>query len=337
MQFNLVACGGTFDHFHKGHREFLKMALNLGEKLILGLTSDNYAKNKPLSFAIEQYKVRKNIVEKFLKDNKLFRKVEIVEINDVFGPTLSENFRADAIIVAEKSISGAEIINEQRRKEGLSEFKIVIHPTVLGQDGKQISSFRIRNGEINREGRPYINPLWLKQKLFLTEEIRRRLEKPFGFLVGNLEELVSQKFPFVITVGDVTAKKFNDLSLKQNIAVIDFGVGRKVMFSDIKELGFLGNEIIIKVNNPAGCITSDIFTGVQDALKPRPATVGKERVIIRIEGEEDLSVLPLILASPLGTSIYYGQPNKGIVGIDVSEECKNEAYDIVSKFKTIGN
>lgn len=333
MEFNLVICGGTFDHFHKGHRKFLEFALSLSSKLILGLTSDMYAVNKELSFAIQSYEERKKAIEEFLEKENFLERVEVIKINDIFGPTLSENFKAQAIIVSSSTLKGAEIINEYRKKQGLSEFKIVIHPTVLGQDGKQISSFRIRNGEIDREGRSYINPLWFKQKLFLTEEIRRRLEKPFGIIVENLKELVNQKPPFIITVGDVTAKKFNDLSLKQNIAVIDFKVGRKVMFSKIEELGFLGNETIIKVDNPAGCITSDIFTGVQDALKQGL----KERVIIKIGGEEDLSVLPLILALPLGASIYYGQPNKGIVRIDVSEENKEEAYDIVSKFKAINN
>lgn len=333
MEFNSIVCGGTFDHFHKGHRKFLQFALSLGSKLILGLTSDMYAVNKELSFATQSYEERKKAIEEFLKKENLLERIQIIKIDDIFGPTLSETFKADAIIVSSSTLKGAEIINEYRKKQGLSEFKIVIHPTVLGQDGKQISSFRIRNGEINREGKPYINPLWLKQKLFLTEEIRKRLEKPFGIIIENIKELASQNCPFVITVGDVTTKKFNDLSLKQNIAVIDFKVARKVVFSNIKELGFLGNEMIIKVNNPAGCITSDIFAGVQDALKQGL----KEKVIIKIEGEEDLSVLPLILASPLGTGIYYGQPNKGMVKTEVSEESKNEAYGIVSKFKVVEN
>lgn len=331
MEFNLVVCGGTFDHFHKGHRKFLQFALSLSNKLVVGLTSDTYSGNKELSFASQSYEERKKTIEEFLKKENFLERVEILKIEDMFGPTLSETFNAQAIIVSSSTLRGAEIINEHRKKQGLSEFKIIIQPTILGPDDKQISSLRIRNGEINREGRPYINPLWLKQKLFLTEEIRKRLEKPFGIIIENIKELASQSCPFVITVGDVTAKKFNDLSLKQNIAVIDFKVARKVVFSNIEELGFLGNEMIIKVNNPAGCITSDIFAGVQDALKQGL----KEKVIIKIEGEEDLAVLPLILTSPLNSIILYGQPNQGIVKVEVSEKIKKIAYGLVNRFEML--
>jgi uncharacterized protein (UPF0218 family) len=58
-------------------------------------------------------------------------------------------------------------------------------------------------------------------------------------------------------------------------------------------------------------------------------------VILKIIGEEDLAVLPLILAAPLDTIIYYGQPNKGLVKILVSEENKERAYNILLKFRPI--
>jgi len=42
MKYNLVACGGTFDHFHKGHEEFLRYVFSVGKKVIVGVTSDEY-------------------------------------------------------------------------------------------------------------------------------------------------------------------------------------------------------------------------------------------------------------------------------------------------------
>ncbi len=32
---NLVVCGGTFDHFHKGHEAFLKYVFSVGKKSII--------------------------------------------------------------------------------------------------------------------------------------------------------------------------------------------------------------------------------------------------------------------------------------------------------------
>ncbi|MDO8621486.1 MAG: pantetheine-phosphate adenylyltransferase [Candidatus Levybacteria bacterium] len=335
MEFNLVACGGTFDHFHKGHRELLKLAFSLGKKVIVGVTSDNYLKGSKFKIQhskfVESYEKRKEEVLGFIKEEKVLDRVGIVEINDLFGPTLSYDLAIDAIVVSESTKEGARTINKYRTDKGLPRLEMFILPMVLAKDGGEISSFRIRNGEIDREGRPYINPLWLKHKLLLTEAIKRRLEKPFGVIIKDLKELPSQNIQFVITVGDVTTKKFNDLYLKQNIAVVDFKVGRKIMFSRIEELGFSGIEIVVKINNLAGCLTPDIFKGVRNALKQ-----GLEnRIIIKIEGEEDLSVLPLVLASPLNCVVFYGQPNEGIVRVVVSEEIKKIAYGLVDGFEML--
>ncbi len=340
MKFNLVACGGTFDHFHKGHKFLLRLAFSLGKKVVIGVTSDEYVKKLKINPStssgeklkiIEPFESRRLAVLEFVESEKALEKVEIVAINDLFGPTRAKDFICDALVVSEASINSAKTINKERKKMGLSQLKIIVQKLILASDGKPIASFRIRNGEIDREGRPYINSLWLKHKLLLTEEIRKRLKKPLGVLIRNFKESSDKKFSFVITVGDVATKAFNDLSLKQNIAVVDFKVGRKIMFSGIKELGFLGTEIIIEVNNPAGCLTPAIFTGVQNALKQGL----RNRVIIKIEGEEDLSVLPLILVAPLSYVIFYGQPNKGIVGVEISEENKKIAYGLVNRFEML--
>lgn len=333
MIFNLVVCGGTFDHFHKGHREFLKACVLYGKKVILGLTNDEYIKKSKIkiqkSKLIELYDIRKKSVEDFLKKENLDNRVKIVKINDLFGPTLLKDFRADAIIVSESSIKGAKAINDLRQKIGLSPFEIVIHPTVYAEDQKPISSSRIRAGEINREGRLYINPIWLSKKLFITESLRRILEKPQGVLVEKISDFKQSNATYIATVGDVTTKIFNKFSFVKNIAVVDFKVGRVKKFKSTKELGFSGNEMLLKVDNPAGCLTPDIFRKTLQAV----SLARNNKPIILVEGEEDLAVLPLILTLPLGSIIFYGQRKQGIVRVDVSEEKKENAHNLVSQFK----
>ena len=46
MKYKLVVCGGTFDHFHRGHREFLRHILSVSSKVLIGLTTDKYLKEK---------------------------------------------------------------------------------------------------------------------------------------------------------------------------------------------------------------------------------------------------------------------------------------------------
>lgn len=334
MVYNLIVCGGTFDHFHKGHSNFLKFACSVGKKLIIGVTSDEFAGRLKIEdrgwSKIEPFEGRKQSILELIKSEGALNKVEIIEINDLFGPTLAKDLPIDAIVVSDDTKQGAEVINEKRKELGLNPLKVLIASSVAAQDGKPISSAGIRNGEINREGEFYIKQSWLKTDLALPQNLRQEFEKPFGELrqEPNLE---SERSPYIITVGDATTKKFNEIPIKQNISVVDFKIARKEVFSSFSDLGFSKEETIIIVNNPAGHITRNLFLKILDIFKPE----FNKRVILKIEGEEDLAVLPLILAAPLDTIIYYGQPNVGLVKILVSEGSKDKAYNLISKFKPI--
>jgi hypothetical protein len=43
-----------------------------------------------------------------------------------------------------------------------------------------------------------------------------------------------------------------------------------------------------------------------------------------VDGEEDLAAVVLQLLLPLGATIYYGQPNEGLVRWQVTEESKEK-------------
>ncbi len=344
---NLIACGGTFDHFHKGHEAFLEFALSLSGKLILGLTSDDYIKISSLksqvSNLIESYEIRKKNLEDFLIQKKVRDRVSVLKINDLFGPTLSEKLIIDGIVISEDTKNGALIINQKRKELNLSPLKIFMSPSVNGENGKFISSAGIRNGEINREGKLYIKPAWLKKDLTLSGILRKELKKPFGVLSVDVLERQNQ-FNLIISVGDVITKKLNKLSVNQKISVIDFKVARKKTFSSFSDLGFFGDETVISAKNPAGHIVHDLFSKSLDIFKSN----FEKRIILKITGEEDLAVLPLTLAAPLGTVIYYGQPplrpalrdfegqaKQGIMRVEVSEEIKKIAFGLVNRFKTL--
>ena len=44
--FSLIAMGGTFDIVHKGHLTLLTHAFEISDKVIIGLTSDEFAEKK---------------------------------------------------------------------------------------------------------------------------------------------------------------------------------------------------------------------------------------------------------------------------------------------------
>lgn len=333
-KYKFTVSGGTFDHFHRGHCEFLRFALSICDKLLVGLTTDEYVRQQKIGWKPESYKTRKQALEDFLVRKKVQGRVEIEPIESVFIPKIWKKLPIEAIIVSKNTLSGAEAINKRRVKQGEKPLIIKIFDLIKGSDNQYISSSRIRNGQIDREGNPYINPLWLENSLKLGDSTRMILKRPMGPLITDLphwiylqKDLNAKK---IITVGDIITKSFNDLAINQRISAVDFYVGRRKMFFHIKELGFMETERMVRVNNPAGFITSQLFQAVLDIFRFNNRN---ERVLMKIEGEEDLAVLPFTLAAPLGFTIFYGQPNVGVVLFEVSEENKKKAYQLVSEFR----
>jgi cytidyltransferase-like protein len=331
MVYSLVASGGTFDHFHKGHEHFLSYGLSMGKNILIGITSDNYVKKVKADniSSIEQYDIRKQSVIDFLKKTNNFNRSKIISIDDQFGPTLSREIFIDGLVVSKETEMGADLINEKRKKIGLMSVDKLIAPQFFCEDNNLLSSARIRSGEVSRHGRLYANPIWLKTSLGLPDKLRKEFGKPFGEIVKTID--ISSGTPLIITVGDETSKYFNSINCEQNISVVDLKIKRKLMFSSVFELGFSKTDLIININNPAGCISKDAFVNIANIVKQRQ----QKKIVIKVNGEEDLLVLPMILVSPLNSLIYYGQPDVGMVKILVTEKIKDMAYDLASQFEPI--
>ena len=129
----------------------------------------------------------------------------------------------------------------------------------------------------------------------LPENLRAVLQKPWGRILTDIPQDVDGSK--TIVVGDATAQKFNLKNIKQFLSIVDFQVQRKIAFNNLSELGFT-NEDAQNVNNPHGEITSELIEAVKLAFN------NKDQIVILIEGEDDLTVLPVLLIAPLGFSIF---------------------------------
>ncbi len=146
-RYTLVAVGGTFDIFHLGHETLLKKAFEIGEFVIIGFTS-----NEMVVKEVKPYTDRKKALQNFLKENRFIYNYKIIKLNDPYGPATDDE-KIEAIVVSKETKKGADKINNIREKKGLTTLSIVTVSMVLAEDNKRISSTRIRNGEINREGK----------------------------------------------------------------------------------------------------------------------------------------------------------------------------------------
>jgi len=148
----VVCLGGTFDHFHVGHEALLLKAFEVGEKVVIGVTSDPFVEAMGKRHSIQPYNDRVEAVRLFLRKQGVESRAVFVPLDDPYGPAATDS-EIDGIVVSEETAPRTEEINEIRRKRGLQPLQVFRINTVLAEDGKRISSTRIRLGEIDREGR----------------------------------------------------------------------------------------------------------------------------------------------------------------------------------------
>ncbi len=328
MKYNIVACGGTFDYFHKGHASFLDFCFQHGEKVIIGITSDVFIQNakKTERDAIQPFVARKKAVQQFLRAKGWSARAAIVSLDDTYGPTLIDGSPVDALIVSENVLEGASVINKKRISFGLSSLPLVVHTMLKGEDNVMISSSNIRKGRTNREGRPYIKSEWLVSPLLLSKKARTLCKRPLGLLQQHI--LPNQTIDYV--VGDVSTTFCNTHHVPYKLAVVDLFVERKKRFASLNDFNFPSTIQETHVKNSAGVLTPELFRTIEKAVA---ASTKEKPWVLQVDGEEDLSVLPLLLYSPLQTTIVYGQPGKGMVVVVVTEKAKEKAYKIVSLCK----
>lgn len=315
--YNHAILGGTFDRLHIGHKQLLETAFMSSQKVTLGLTTKILHKDKVLSEIIENYHVREKNLKEYISSLRYANKLEIIPLTDIFGNALIEK-DIDAIFVTDAGIKNTTIINSERLNLGFEEIKVITVPLLLGPDNNVISSTRIRSGEIDREGTPYLDFFKAKPDLVITDELRISLSKPLGHLHKSIDEIKIEEQDFIIVVGDITTYKFIQNKITPHVSLFDLKSERNEI-NDSKVLDTLTHSLKT-LPNPNGTISVNTVEQLHQSIQT--IIISKNKVSIKIEGEEDLLVLPLVLLSPLNARIFYGQPGEGIVEIKVSEQTK---------------
>ena len=150
MKYRSIAVGGTFEILHKGHRFLLSKCFEYADEVVIGLTSDLFAKKLGKNLKYD-FNYRQTQLEQFLSDEFPKRKYSIWELKDYFGPAiLLESL--EAILVTSDNSDRGKMANEMRISKSITPLTILSVDFLKAQDGAPISSTRILRGEIDNEG-----------------------------------------------------------------------------------------------------------------------------------------------------------------------------------------
>ncbi len=149
-KFSLVAIGGTFDIIHKGHLTLLSNAFDISDKVIIGITSDEFAAKKG-KILTNKYDQRFENLTSILKKKFSNASFEISKLENDFGPAVLEK-GVEALVVSDETSNQGIILNELRAKKNLPPVQVVTVPMFLAKDGTRISTTRIKNSEIDIDG-----------------------------------------------------------------------------------------------------------------------------------------------------------------------------------------
>ncbi|MEX0656582.1 MAG: pantetheine-phosphate adenylyltransferase [Nitrosopumilaceae archaeon] len=149
-QFKTVALGGTFDMIHRGHIELLRKAFSISSKVIIGLASNELAIRKGKN-PVNNYSRRHTLLVSSISKHFPNTSYEISKLVNDFGPAAIEG-NVEALVTSEETRHQGDILNDLRKQKKLPPVAVIIVPMVMAQDGKRISSTRIKNFEIDAEG-----------------------------------------------------------------------------------------------------------------------------------------------------------------------------------------
>jgi pantetheine-phosphate adenylyltransferase len=150
-RFRVVATGGTFDEIHAGHVALLAKAFEVGGLVIIGVTSDQFvSSHKKLNHNFE--KRVSNLKETIRREFGEDASYEIAKLDSEFGPAVTTGDVGALVASAETASKGARL-NGIRAEKGLAPVEVITVELVKAEDGKPISSSRIRSGEIDGKGR----------------------------------------------------------------------------------------------------------------------------------------------------------------------------------------
>ena len=159
----------------------------------------------------------------------------------------------------------------------------------------------------------------------LPESARDAFKDPIGPVYTDAEPLLSEAGSPVITVGDVVTYHLLAADHTPAVAVVDGQTERETVTDEVR--AGLPQADVTVASEPA-----TVSLGLLDALVDAIGADGE--TVISVDGEEDLAVVPAVLAAPEGASVVYGQPGEGMVLATIDADLRSRMRELADRLET---
>lgn len=163
-----------------------------------------------------------------------------------------------------------------------------------------------------------------ERDLALPESERGAFKEPLGRELPE-SELDPADETLYLTVGDVVSLVFRRRGVTPGLSVYD-GLTERREMTDFARL--VEDEPKETVVNPAGTVTAAMADAVRRGI-------GGEVALIRVDGEEDLAVLPCLVLAPDGAVVVYGMPGRCMMAVEVDGRTRDRAKELLSRMEVM--
>ena len=162
-----------------------------------------------------------------------------------------------------------------------------------------------------------------ERDLILPAKDRQAFKEPLGTEMYDSDLASFDAQTTLITVGDVVSLTFRKHGIRPFLSIYDGTTKRREMteFAALVE-----DEEKDEVVNPAGRITRQLVESIRGRIEGSGG-------LIKVIGEEDLALIPVVLLSPDGTDIVYGWPGRCMMRITTDGCIRSRMEQLVSKME----
>ncbi len=153
----------------------------------------------------------------------------------------------------------------------------------------------------------------------LTDESKLLIQKNNG-KITTIKERKEVDQRFLYAVGDFTCQLLEKNGIDPQIMIFDLTTKRG-------EKSYPDRPGSIQVENPQGIISGKLVGVIEESFREN------KKIKIRIIGEEDLAVLPIIFYAPVNSLVVYGIPDVGTGSIRIDERVKELTNSILEKME----